>query len=194
MEHLTRAYEIALLGYYSLRPVADLEMYPNVLEDLPLLQSIYTDVWFKPDGDLFVELYPPDCDMVKIDYDKIKTAHSNIKPPREIKGASEILLRTAQERLKLSLHRTELILDIAATIAQLERSKEIKIEHLAEAIQYSYSSLTNILAIKTYTKEEVEVFLKDILNLGMSLRQDQLNGIPRESGNELLEQFIKERL
>jgi magnesium chelatase family protein len=54
----------------------------------------------------------------------------------KIDDAGHTLLKTAMDRLNLSARAYDRILKVARTIADMEKSKDIKTEHLAEAIHY----------------------------------------------------------
>ena len=54
----------------------------------------------------------------------------------QIDEEGEKLLKSAFQKLKLSMRAYQRILKVARTIADLEESQKIKIQHLAEAIQY----------------------------------------------------------
>jgi magnesium chelatase family protein len=53
-----------------------------------------------------------------------------------INEAGKMLLKTAMEKLGLSARAYDRILKVSRTIADLSGTEDIKIEHLAEAIQY----------------------------------------------------------
>lgn len=72
-----------------------------------------------------------------------KEIYSNaMMPPEMVKAtciigvAGTALLRTAMDRLGLSARAYDRILKVSRTIADLAGSEDIKVEHLAEAIQY----------------------------------------------------------
>lgn len=76
-------------------------------------------------------------------YESIPGVHNNammapqmVKEVCKISEPGKILLKTAMERLGLSARAYDRILRVSRTIADLAGSEEIKIEHLAEAIQY----------------------------------------------------------
>jgi magnesium chelatase family protein len=54
----------------------------------------------------------------------------------EINTAGQNLLKTAMTKLNLSARAYDRILKVSRTIADLASSEHIRIEHLAEAIQY----------------------------------------------------------
>ncbi len=76
-------------------------------------------------------------------FNKEPSIYSNsMMPPQMVRETCHVnraglnLLRTAMEKLDLSARAYDRILKVSRTIADLSESKDIRIEHLAEAIQY----------------------------------------------------------
>ena len=82
-------------------------------------------------------------DIQSLRFNDINDVYSNaMMPPQMVKKiciineAGKILLKTAMEKLGLSARAYDRILKVSRTIADLSGVEDIKIEHLAEAIQY----------------------------------------------------------
>lgn len=76
-------------------------------------------------------------------FEKTEGIYSNAMMPTNmvmeictINSIGQTLLKTAMQRLNLSARAYDRILKVSRTIADLAQSEEIKVEHLAEAIQY----------------------------------------------------------
>lgn len=79
----------------------------------------------------------------KVRFESSQGIYSNAMMPSQmvkeicqISAPGKALLKTAMEKLGLSARAYDRILKVARTIADLADSPDIKIEHLAEAIQY----------------------------------------------------------
>ena len=154
--NLSRAYEIALLGNFRIKLVKG----NNVDDknpsdaDLFMLSTLFdTDLFiFESDEStelhciyLTVEITSPYLDTIfstrkseGLDtvIDRVMAAKENVKPDFKLTDAGKSLLKTAWDRLDLDLMKLDSIAQVSQTISQLHGSKEIKLEYLAEAIQY----------------------------------------------------------
>ena len=93
-----------------------------------MLRSGYFDIT------LFVkwERFPGKNDV----YNSAQMPAHHVKEICQISDAGTQWLKTAIQKLNLSARAQDCILKVSRTIADLSESPEIKIEHLAEAIQY----------------------------------------------------------
>ncbi|NDC29555.1 MAG: ATP-binding protein [Bacteroidetes bacterium] len=69
-------------------------------------------------------------------YCNAQMSSTQVREMCQINAVSQNLLKTAMNKLQLSARAYDRILKVARTIADLAATEEIKVEHLAEAIQY----------------------------------------------------------
>lgn len=142
--NLSRAYEIALLGGFSIKIVFEKD-YVEGFDDYKTIKDFFEDVEFKADGDLTLEITKPDysyntknCDTIKDIKARVRKSLPNKRPTSfKSKDACDALMRTATQRLSFSLSTVEKIKKVASVISQLHGAKFIETAHLAEAIHYN---------------------------------------------------------
>lgn len=143
--NLFRAIEIAKTGGFSVRVIFNTD-YKTGLEDYQKVKE-YCKGWFENfkggDKALTVEMCKPELGEYKYG-ETLQDIENRIDksllfplPEPEFNTASESLLKVACTRLDISLKGVDLIREVARIIARMSFSKEIKIEHVAEAIQLS---------------------------------------------------------
>lgn len=151
--HLSRAYEIALLGGFKIRLIKSNNIDDHVPKDidLDLIKSFFAGVEFtdkESDLDsviLHIEVTMPSFDTIVTTrkhetiedvFRRVNDAQANELPIFKLNDSGKALFKTAYERLKLTLNELDSIATTSQVIARLHGSKEIKLEYLAEAIQY----------------------------------------------------------
>lgn len=143
--NLSRAYEIALLGGYSITITysSDLSDYPQANEDYQIIKKFFEGVHFVSDGDIWIEIvnpkdynrgkYSETLDAIKM---RVHKAEKNPEPKQEYCTAGRDLLKNAVNKMNLSLKDVEIIQKISSSCAKLDGETEIQAHHVAEAIQY----------------------------------------------------------
>jgi len=144
--NLFRAIEIAKTGEYSVS-IHFAEDYKNGFDDYRSIKS-FCKGWFDnfvSDGDIKIKIVKPQSYDRKGKWGTLEDISTRVEkslqfqePEIKLCDSSEILLKTATQRLDLSLSQVEKIKQIAVTIAQMDFSKTIQAQHIAESIQYSY--------------------------------------------------------
>ena len=142
--NLSRAFEVALSSNLMIKPYRN-ENYPEeaVLKDLKITGIIKM---FSFDGDVQCLIHRPEFgDVVNtrnhIGKDAI-VRHTDLiieKPlPKEFENlnSARLLIKTAWEKLDLTLHDYNMIILMSGGIARLDGSVKIKTEHVAEALHY----------------------------------------------------------
>jgi hypothetical protein len=144
--NVSRAYEIAKLGrhtigfaysndfQYSLTP-AEIKAIADFFGIVPSSEAdIICDMNYRPQASEIVTRRK--SETLENIHTRVKDASNFPKPEIVLTDGSESLLRTAIDRLNLTIPEVETIYKVSQTIAQLGFSSTIRTEHLAEAIQY----------------------------------------------------------
>lgn len=141
--NLARAYEIALLGDFSIQIVFDPE-YINGFIDYQQIKSFYNNVKFVKEGDLIVHIDKPLLND-KIQFEtldniikRVEAKKSNIVPSFFKDDSCDRLLKASTNRLDFSFDKVDKVIKIASIIAQLDNKKLIESKHISEAIFCSY--------------------------------------------------------
>lgn len=146
--NLTRAFEIGKSLGWTIKVVADQNTYPNALDDFKAIREFYGDESFSEQGELTVEIYPPDLRKEYSNY-KMKISPIDIPHYLPVDNTSKTLLAKAIEKLDLSANETEKIRKVATGIAAYQGHKTVKADDMAEAIHYSDSVIKheNIICV-----------------------------------------------
>lgn len=144
--NLFRAIEIAKTGGYSISIHFDQD-YKNGFDDYKSIKS-FCKGWFDDfvsDGDMKIKIVKPQSYDRKGKLETLEDISTRVEkylqfqePEIKLHTSSEYLLKTATQKLDLSLLQVEKIKQIAVTIAQMDFSKTVKLQHIAESIQYSF--------------------------------------------------------
>lgn len=142
--NISRVYEIAKTGNHTVKliPSEGVSVY-----DIQLLNDFYQFPNIEGHCDMYCEVY--------IDYSEISTlfngrkyetkedikqrinqSNQNATPSRNLSPSCQSLLKAAITKLNLGLSDTLAVIEVSLTIAQMEGSKDIQPQHIAEAIQY----------------------------------------------------------
>lgn len=139
--NISRAYEIAKSGNHTVKIVASEKC---CIQDIHLLNEFYG---FEPHGnpDMIIELANSNNDILNCfktnGCETLEDINERIKPLNTVVSdtidtASFNLIKIAIDRLELGVNDVIIIHKLARTIAKLSDSSKIKVEHIAEAIQY----------------------------------------------------------
>lgn len=178
---LFRAIEIAKLGNHSISVYYDND-YTDAQSDYDKIKDICKGFFedFKEDGDMKIQFLKPTISFHNsrklTDITKDLSLITDINVSDNICKSSEALLKTAINKLDLSLKSIDNIYKVAKSIAKLCSSGIIKPEHIAESIHYAY----------TYGEINAESSLINLNNM-VYIRK----GIDKASINEALEYLEK---
>lgn len=151
--NISRAYEIARTGGYTISFAYYSDKEDRERNINPKDIKYFIDFFNIPnlvceEGDLIVEFLRPRWDDIKScmtrKYETLEDIEIRIRQSLQFKKpsfdtiseGSLSLLGMAYERLNLSLIDVQIIKEVSCTIAQMAFSDTVKVEHIAEAIQY----------------------------------------------------------
>ena len=149
--NIARIYEIHKVGghsvsfcYYSDNEDKERSVNPK---DIRMIADFYGIEPVK-EGDILCEVVRPSFDYIRESmqrkWETMEDINTRIEtalkfPLPEISTIDDVcysLLSTAYDRLNMAVYEVELVQKLAQTIAQMCYSEKIKVEHIAEAIQY----------------------------------------------------------
>lgn len=151
--HLSRVIEIAMLGGFTVNicySAAYSDVYPMDIakEDYELIKQFYKPVFYglKRAGVANVAICKPDmrlltsksitCEPLSRIVDRVDKARLNPDPAGGLDTAGRALLKTATDKLCLSVKQTTDVQDMSRAIAKLEGCATVLAQHVAEAVHY----------------------------------------------------------
>lgn len=149
--NISRMYEVCKVGNHSISfcyysSPEDKERSVNI-EDIKMIADFY-NLGTSLNGDILCEVVRPDFGSIEYsmtrNHETLEEINERIEKAiafetpelNTLNPACMSLLKHAYDRMNFSVSNIKLILSIAQTIARLAYSSIIKIEHVAEAIQY----------------------------------------------------------
>ena len=151
--NLFRAIEIAKNGNFSVSLLYDKDI-PSCFNDCVYIKKQCNGFFnnFKNNGDIKIQISKPHSysHSGSESFSDIQKRVDNVVEYKEPKtllcDSCKSILDTAVKRLDLPMYRYEKIKEIALCIAKMEQFDKIQPQHIAEAIQYSFTE-ENIIEI-----------------------------------------------
>ena len=142
--NLHRAYEVSFVSGLMIKPFNHVDYHTSAaLADLKASGAM---VRMSESGELYVEIHRPQfSDLYSLrKFESTAEIEERLEALRtgdfplelESPNAAKLLLKTAWDRLGLSVGDYNIINHTARAIAKLDHSRKVKTEHIAEAIHY----------------------------------------------------------
>ncbi len=141
---LHRAYEVSFVSGLMIKPFHHADYRPRAaLDDLKASGAMAR---MSETGEIYLEVNRPQflellshrkCETPAEIEERLETLRSKDFPQElDSPSAAKLLLKTAWERLDLSVRDYNIINQMAGAIAKLDGSSKVKTEHIAEAVHY----------------------------------------------------------